>query len=401
MSREGVDHALARLRDERDRISASLLDLEDHDCFQMLKRADLTGVTKHRWAAVQDNMTALWLLFDAYVNVLDDAEDLRRRNPRPEAVMTELTWLLSGRSIEVGGEEIPLERRTLLGPPTERLSLDQAVARMTAAYDEAAETIATIDAAWGVLLPKLVEADEELQKVMELAGALGEPAGPELSRVSGRLDQARQTVRVDPLAMVGTDGRTDTTVVDAVLTALAELRQNLEDAARLRREYADRIRAVEDSLALIEEAVAETRRTREIVQVKILSAALPEVSDPVPALRDRLAEVAELRRHGRWAEAGRRLATLEEAGADGLEQARGALHALGGLLDRRSELRGRLEAYAAKAARLGHAEDTELARLHREARDLLWTAPCDLQQATVTLTRYQRTLNSLVTRTDI
>jgi hypothetical protein len=57
---------------------------------------------------------------------------------------------------------------------------------------------------------------------------------------------------------------------------------------------------------------------------------------------------------------------------------------------RRIELRGRLSAYRAKAGRLGHSEDPELTALYEQARDLLWTAPCDLRQATATLAEYQR-----------
>src|SRR5690606_36346842 len=63
-------------------------------------------------------------------------------------------------------------------------------------------------------------------------------------------------------------------------------------------------------------------------------------------------------------------------------RARGDLRLSAGLLDRRAELRGRLEAYRAKAARLGKDEDERLAALYGAARDVLWTAPCDLRAAT-------------------
>jgi hypothetical protein len=414
-SREGVDHALARLRDERDRISAALLDLDNHQGYQLLEGAELTGETKRRWDETRARIATLWQLFDAYVRVLEDAQDLRRRNPRPEAVMTELTWLLGGRSLELTGEEIPLERRTLLGPATERLSLDEAVAGMTKAYDEAVEMIATADAAWSVLLPKLAQAEEICQALEDLArdlaflqtsasttagGAARQALDPELGRSARRLDQIRQAIRTDPLSLVDADGQLATGALDAVLASLTDLKQSMEGTARLREDYPERIHAVDAVAGQIEEIVAETRRTREVVSVKILTLDLPEVSDPVPALRDRLAQLDLARQGGGWAEVGRRLARLEADCADALERARVALVALGGLLDRRGELRGRLEAYAAKAARLGYAEDAELARLHSEARDLLWEAPCDLEQATVALAHYQRALNSLATRTD-
>jgi hypothetical protein len=68
------------------------------------------------------------------------------------------------------------------------------------------------------------------------------------------------------------------------------------------------------------------------------------------------------------------------------------VRAITGLLDRRAELRGRLEAYQVKAARLGHAEDAELSGLHDEAHEILFTAPCDLPAATRALNRYRQAI---------
>jgi hypothetical protein len=57
-------------------------------------------------------------------------------------------------------------------------------------------------------------------------------------------------------------------------------------------------------------------------------------------------------------------------------------------LARRNELRGLLESYRAKAAALGRAEDPELDELHRSAREVLWSAPCDLEAADLRVRRY-------------
>jgi len=59
-------------------------------------------------------------------------------------------------------------------------------------------------------------------------------------------------------------------------------------------------------------------------------------------------------------------------------------------MDKRDELRGLLGAYKAKAARLGAVEDPGLAEYYDRARDLLWTAPCDLAAAEAAVTGYQR-----------
>ena len=41
------------------------------------------------------------------------------------------------------------------------------------------------------------------------------------------------------------------------------------------------------------------------------------------------------------------------------------------------------------------AEHPELLRLFRQAQDLLWTAPCDLRQATRAVSGYQRALREI------
>jgi hypothetical protein len=61
-----------------------------------------------------------------------------------------------------------------------------------------------------------------------------------------------------------------------------------------------------------------------------------------------------------------------------------------GLLDRRSELKGRLTAYQAKAARLGLGEDRDLLACNRIASGLLSRQPCDLRAVTRAITDYQQ-----------
>jgi hypothetical protein len=400
MSREGADHALARRRDERDRISATLLDLEHHQGYQLLKGAALSGLTRRRWDEAQAQVTALWQVFDGYASVLDQAEELRRRNSRPgQDVLIELSRLLGGRSIELAREEVPLDQRTLLGPAAERLSLDAAVARMTSAYDQASEVVAAADEAWTALLPALDEAEASWRAVRALSQALGEAPDPALDRVGRELAEAGKMIRTDPLSLVRSDDRADTRRLEAIRTELAELRRGLAAADRLRSEYDERVRRIEAIAGRVAETMAEARQVRDEVLVKIASPGLSEIADPAPALRARLAALDTLRGQGRWAALAARVDELETAAGTALDQARAALRAIKGLLDRRSELRGRLEAYAVKAARLGHAEDAEVARLHEQAKSLLWAAPCDLRQATVALAAYQRAINSRTTRT--
>jgi hypothetical protein len=228
---------------------------------------------------------------------------------------------------------------------------------------------------------------------------LEETYDPGLERLGRELAEIGRTIRTDPLSLAGAEGRADTSGLEDVQTRLAESRRGLEEAARLRGDFDERVRRLTDSIGRVDALVGEARQVREVVLIKILAPDLPEVDDPTGRLRGQLAALDGLRSRGRWGELAGRMAELESAVDTAIERANDTLQAIGGLLERRGELRGRLGAYAAKAARLGHAEDAVLALLHAQARDLLWTAPCDLQRATVALAKYQRAINSLVTGT--
>ena len=67
----------------------------------------------------------------------------------------------------------------------------------------------------------------------------------------------------------------------------------------------------------------------------------------------------------------------------------------------RDELRGRLDAYRAKAQAVGRGEDLELDLLYVGARDLLHSAPCDLVEADERVTAYQRSVSSPRTSIDL
>ncbi|MGI5168136.1 hypothetical protein ACQEU3_27695 [Spirillospora sp. CA-253888] len=394
MGRDEADRTLAHLLNERERISSALLELEAHQGHQLLEGASLAGATAERQRAVQERTTALWELFNLYEAVLGRARELRARHSRPgQAQLAELTMLLAGPSVELPAEEVPLERRTLLSPPAgERITLAAAVQRMTPLYEEAARLVAAVDTVWSALLERFEDVDRERRAAVALAERLG-ASDPALDRVSAELDALGATIRTDPLALSRGD-RADTARLDAAARELADLRRGLEEAARVQGGHAERLDRLRAAIAEVRAAEQEALRARDEVLVKIASPSLPDLPDRARALEDRLAAVAPLAGQRRWADLAARTTDLEAAAATALEQARAATGLITGLLDRREELRGRLEAYRMKAARLGHAEDPELGRIYRAARDLLWTSPCDLRKATVTLSGYQQAISS-------
>ncbi|MFG2086572.1 hypothetical protein [Spirillospora sp. NPDC048824] len=398
MSRDEVDRTLARLRDEKERISTALLELEAHHGYQLLEGAALDGGTRRVQSEVRAGMASLWGLFDLYGRALGAAEDLRARHPKPgQAQLTELTRLLAGPSVELPVTEVPLERRTLLSVPSgEKLTLRAAVERMTPLYEEVAQAVAALDTVWSVLLSRLAEVEAERRAAEVLLDSLGE-AEPELDRLRADLDAVAALVRGDPMALARGD-RADTGRLDTIRTGLAEVRRRLEEAERVRDGFADRLRGVAGVLDLLRRTEAETRRVRDEVLAKIASPVLPDLPDMSASLADRLAAVGRPGQgaapRGGWTDLAARVADLEKAANGALERARETAGVIRGLLERREELRGRLDAYRVKAARLGHAEDAELARIYDRARAMLWTSPCDLRKATVTLSEYQQAINA-------
>ncbi|GAA1018775.1 hypothetical protein Aple_026150 [Acrocarpospora pleiomorpha] len=381
---EEVDFALRRRAEERDRISGDLLDLDSHPGYQLLNGARLTGETRRRWDEAQARAVTLWWLFDAYRGALDRAQELRAAG-KPD--LAALTGLLTGPSVELKPENVPVEKRSLLRAAGEWITLDTVVARMDAAYRDVAETVAAADDAWSALLPRLDEADAARSSAQDLLRDL-DGGDPDLDRIGAGIDRIRAAVNADPLGSAASVGE-----LDGLLADLTARRGLLEQAARIRTEYGDRVRHLGDRVAQVAEAEHEARSIRDTVLAKIASPALPALPAQAAVLLDRLGALDTTR--DRWLELAERLTELERAVDDALELARTATESMAGLIGRRDELRGRLQAYHAKVVRLGHAEDAALGALYGEARALLWTAPCDLRQATVAIAAYQRAISRI------
>ncbi|MBN6052948.1 hypothetical protein JYK22_13505, partial [Nonomuraea sp. RK-328] len=401
MSREGAEYALRARAEERDRISGHLLDLESHTTYQLLKGAPLRGLTHRRWAAGQAALTALWTLYDAYRGVLRDAEQIRAARGRlgSEQLAT-LTGLLAGPSVLLKAAVKPVEQRSLLPEQDERLTLDEAVARMDASFQEVTDVLADIDAVWSAALPRLDAADALLREVTALRRELDAPdapapgiddmgpegtgAGP--AGVAGELRRMRASVLEDPLGAPPSPQD-----LDRIDRLLAAHRTDLEEALRVRREYGRRREDLAAALDRVRAAESEARLAHGAVVVKI---ALPARATPrsrVDALSDELAGLDASADD--WLARARRLTALEQAAKQAADQARTTAAAMYGLLGRRDELRGRLGACQAMAVRKGTAEDPEAARLYERARLLLWTAPCDLTKAAEAVDLYQRAIH--------
>ncbi len=135
-------------------------------------------------------------------------------------------------------------------------------------------------------------------------------------------------------------------------------------------------------LDALREAILDATHTRESATQKVLTGPLPVADDTEPTLRAELESIT--------APNPAALRDLQRRIESALQRARQNKALAQGLLDRRTELKGRLKAYEAKATRLGLAEDTDLLSSRRNAAGLLTRQPCDLREVTQAIVDYQQ-----------
>lgn len=407
MDRDEVDRALARLGAEHEAIETSLLALQDHAGRRLLEGAELTGVTKERWAAAEASITLLWAYFDAYTDALRSAREIRsRRRWSSREDLVELTELLRGESVTVAGSTTAAANApTLLSAPgklSRQFSLATLVDLMNELYATSLDMVVAADAVWSALPARIDLLAAELQRTRTLAHSVGvrpgeHPSGDDLERITRTLTSLRAQVISDPLAYwlpaqgssAPGGGRPDTTVYDREARALEEVRREIDAVLTVRQDAEQRLLRLRDVLSRADRTLAEARLARGEVLAKIAATEVPVVSGPPTVLQEQLATAAEYRRHAQWHRLSPLLESLEQKAEDELLRARESLTAVTAPLAVRAELRGRLDAYKAKVARLGYAEDPFLIERYDAARRMLWSAPCDLRVAEQAVLRYQ------------
>ena len=174
----------------------------------------------------------------------------------------------------------------------------------------------------------------------------------------------------DPLSLTADE-------IERRIAAIAEL-------AALQANWPEAIADTAARLDALRDAAKHAAQTRERATQKVLTGPLPVTTDAEPKLRAELDSMTApdptaLRELQRRIESALQRVRQDEALAQGL-------------LDRRTELNGRLRAYAAKAARLGLGEDPDLLSSRGTASGLLTRRPCDLRAVTQAIVDYQQML---------
>ncbi|MFU8872882.1 hypothetical protein [Micromonospora sp. SL4-19] len=391
MGSEEADFAIVGLVAAHDRISAAMYALDAHPGLVVLRGDDLRGMTRRVAAEALGRLDILWSQFAALRSVLDRVKTVRGARSRPgDDELSELTVLLRGPVLPLAPDGMVVDD-PLAGPAPNWVTAMGLAQELERASAEVTRTLDGVQSAYAEIAGRFEQLARALDRARTSAEALGYAStGPEVERLDKRLAESTFDAMCDLLETAGPP--------PALAAEIDALAARLADLTRLRDAYPDRVRRLHAAVDEVVEAEAETGRAYDLANEKIASPGLPAAPDAGPALRAHLAQLDQLHREQRWPRLADELSIVERSVTEAREHATQLREAAEGLLHRRAELRGRLDAFRARAGRLGLAEHDALAQLHRTAQDLLYTSPCDLPAATRAVVAYQRYLNELTER---
>ncbi len=394
MTREQATTAVAAAVAERNNIQANLLDLDGSFGKRMLAGAKLAGASLQRWSAVEGELATLWETFTAYSAVVDRAAEIVASFGRsPGAKIDEVGALVRGPSVRLA-RTAPIGQRQLTTGASTDLTLSAAVSEMKRAYADASALFSAAETVWNEISDGLQQLGATLDDAKRKSAGLADTAlAGALTAAETSLGQLRQTLNTDPIAL-WQQGHTDTARLDRVREQVTVAASRVAELARLRDGAGHRIAVLTAAISAATAARQDAAAAQERAAARIASA-VPQPLPDLGRLADSLAALTDLQAAGRWTRLAVELDAVEKDTAGATKRCRDAERAAAEQLDRRDELRGLLDAYKAKAAVLGAAENAELEAAYGQARDVLWTAPCDLAVAAAAVTGYQQAVLAL------
>jgi hypothetical protein len=388
MTLADIDVAIDRLRAAVERVGANLVEVERDPHCRLLEAATLRGETATRWLGARN---ALADLFEGYARMtvyVDDVTELRRQVSFDPRRVPELEAMLGGPAIELSSAPVGIDERGLFDGSRKvtRCTANELLARMADDFEVAKTVVFGVAQAWDGLVPQVAAAREVLARAETNAAGLGDEWS-ELASVRRQLDVLGELIAEDPLAV-------DAGVVDELDASAVSIAREIERVNALRGQFLDRVAACRAELDAL---AAAGRSGTDLQREAAAKIATPQHADPaiqVAELGAHLDRVIGLANGAQWRAAERELDAWESAYADARVHAERADVDARSALAYRDELRGRLDAYSAKAAGFGLMEDARLSRLFDAAQHALYTAPTDLEHAEALVRKYQEAVNA-------
>ncbi|MEU4692827.1 hypothetical protein [Actinoplanes sp. NPDC023714] len=386
-----TDPALSRADTELERLAgavtamaANLVELDENPDRKELGATALTGHTATAWADAEDALARLWQGHRQLGELIAQARALRgQRRVDADAY----TRLVLGGSITLSTSTVPLAQRGLTGAGQVSTVCSPAdlLAAMEAAFATAVDVVTRAGERWRTLLPGAADAAAALAHARALQGS------PLLDDADRLLGAFTGTLATDPLAA-------DPSVLDRVRALVARADAERTSAFELRAWLEQRLR---DARALTAEIAAARRAAdaaRQAAAGRFPEQRIATVRGSDPGIE--LAAIEALAAAGQWSLIPPRLTRWKREAAERLAALRAAAAHNTALLTERNELRGRFDAYRAKALRRGLGEDAALTPLAEAARAALHEQPCDLEAARAAVGAYQDALSTTIAARD-
>lgn len=394
ISRDAADQMLAGLGAAHDRIAAAMFALDSQPALGYLRGSTLTGTTAGRWQTLRPELDLLWAHFTLLGVVVEQARAIRGARRPGDAEWGELSAMLQESTIGLDAAGLPSDGSG--NPAVTWIKVWDLAQQLEQRCAAVAAQLSEVDAAWSAVAGRLAPITEAVDKAMALAAELG--AADTVEPLRATLANLQSTAIEDPLAGAP-GGRIGGRVEDGLRELSARVdatRQRLAELKSLRDGYQQRVAALR---GLADDVIAAERELAEVyarVTEKILEPGLAALPSLGAGLRTTADQLERLGASGEWATLADTMAATEKSARDARERVTYLRQVATGLLDRREELRGRLDAYRAKASSKGLVEHPELTNRYDEAHMVLYTAPCDLRAGTRAVLAYQQTLSALL-----
>jgi hypothetical protein len=392
-----LDGTRDRLRQATDTMAAALMAAESDPNRAVLEQAPLSGHTAARWAEARTSLERLWAWFTHLQDMLARADRLRgKRSKLDPRRLQELESLLTGPSIELTTDEVPTARidEICVGAGSVRYTGADLLDLMETTLDEVRVVLERAGAAWNGLLPRIDGLQSELAGIERCGESLGDSDRGDIERLRARVIELATSLIGDPLVVEERD-------VDELESAIHALRDEFETVVALRAHIDDALTRSRDLLNAVEASVDECTEAQIEAKRKIVRAELPSLPHIDRSLGRELNQITELVARGQWRAVARDVADLQGRAQAVLTDAQRIADESRAPIKERNELRGRLDAYRARAQRVGRLEDSEACRAYDRACRVLYTAPTDLVSATALVERYQDIVNPSTRRREV
>lgn len=354
--------ALASLR-------TAIADLEAMPSHLMLKDAKEGTETARKYGKAAKHADDLWILVQAADAQLTVANDYFAEKGASGRNQAELIRLLSDSWYAV----------TFTDRSVRTLSVPQTLNELRNKFEAIREGVALIDQLWVSLLPRIEAARETVARLESEAEALG-IVEPLIGRAKSLAEDLAERLVSDPLSVTVGDGSQLDMQVASAAKQISKLRSGHDNLD-------NDLEETEELLASLRVLRARVEATHVEASTKIenpgslVRAPGPGLIDGPDGLAHRLDQLFETATSDRWTQKRTLLDSWLQSARKLEKQLAKAEQKNQRSILQRDELRGRLQAYRAKMAATGRAEDVELETVANRARSELYDAPTDLAVA--------------------